>query len=81
MNWNDLLSTKRLGGDIDIPYNQTQYAMSEFEKDYWRIISCSAFRRLQDKTQVFPLEKNDFIRTRLTHSLEVSVIAKQRQRC
>ena len=37
MNWNDLLSTKRLGGDIDIPYNQTQYAMSEFEKDYWRI--------------------------------------------
>lgn len=77
MNWNDLLSTKRLGEDIDIPYNQTQYAMSEFEKDYWRIISCSAFRRLQDKTQVFPLEKNDFIRTRLTHSLEVSVIAKQ----
>ena len=77
MNWNDLLSTERLDGNISIPYNETLYAMSEFEKDYWRIIGCSAFRRLQDKTQVFPLEKNDFVRTRLTHSLEVSAIAKQ----
>lgn len=57
MNWNDLLSTERLDGNISIPYNETLYAMSEFEKDYWRIIGCSAFRRLQDKTQVFPLEK------------------------
>ncbi|EAC4314961.1 deoxyguanosinetriphosphate triphosphohydrolase [Listeria monocytogenes] len=47
-----------------------------FENDYQRIILSASFRRLQDKTQVFPLEKNDFIRTRLTHSLEVSTIAK-----
>ncbi len=46
-----------------------------FENDYGRLISSSSIRRLQDKTQVFPLEKSDFIRTRLTHSLEVSYIA------
>lgn len=49
---------------------------SEFEKDYHRIIGSASFRRLQDKTQVFPLDKSDFVRTRLTHSLEVSSIAK-----
>lgn len=46
-----------------------------FENDYGRLISSSPIRRLQDKTQVFPLEQSDFIRTRLTHSLEVSYIA------
>jgi dGTPase len=46
-----------------------------FESDYGRLISSSPIRRLQDKTQVFPLEQSDFIRTRLTHSLEVSYIA------
>lgn len=45
-----------------------------FENDYGRLISSAPIRRLQDKTQVFPLEKSDFIRTRLTHSLEVSYI-------
>ena len=49
---------------------------SEFEKDYHRIIGSASFRRLQDKTQVFPLDKSDFIRTRLTHSLEVSSLGK-----
>ena len=49
---------------------------SEFEKDYHRIIGSASFRRLQDKTQVFPLDKSDFVRTRLTHSLEVSSFAK-----
>ncbi len=49
---------------------------SEFEKDYQRIISSASFRRLQDKTQVFPLDKSDFIRTRLTHSLEVANFAR-----
>jgi dGTPase len=47
-----------------------------FESDYGRLISSSAVRRLQDKTQVFPLEKSDFIRTRLTHSMEVSSIGR-----
>lgn len=45
-----------------------------FESDYGRLISSAPIRRLQDKTQVFPLESNDYIRTRLTHSLEVSYI-------
>lgn len=45
---------------------------NDFDNDYSRIIMSSALRRLQDKTQVFPLEKEDFVRTRLTHSLEVS---------
>jgi dGTPase len=45
-----------------------------FENDYGRLISSSPIRRLQDKTQVFPLESSDYIRTRLTHSLEVSYI-------
>ncbi len=50
---------------------------TEFEKDYHRIIGSASFRRLQDKTQVFALDnKNDFVRTRLTHSLEVSSFAK-----
>lgn len=49
---------------------------SSFEKDYHRIIGSASFRRLQDKTQVFPLDKSDFVRTRLTHSLEVSSFGK-----
>ena len=49
---------------------------TEFEKDYQRIILSASFRRLQDKTQVFPLDKSDFIRTRLTHSLEVANFAR-----
>lgn len=48
----------------------------EFENDYDRILFSASFRRLQDKAQVFPLEKLDFVRTRLTHSLEVSSIGK-----
>lgn len=51
--------------------------MSPFEEDYQQIVSRYSFRRLQDKTQVFALNENDFIRNRLTHSLEVSSIAKQ----
>ncbi len=48
---------------------------NQFENDYGRLISSAPIRRLQDKTQVFPLEQSDFIRTRLTHSLEVSYIS------
>lgn len=44
-----------------------------FNSDYRRVIKSDSFRRLQDKTQVFPLERNDFVRTRLTHSLEVAM--------
>ena len=49
---------------------------SEFDRDYDRLVSSSSLRRLQDKTQVFPLEHHDFIRTRLTHSLEVSTLGR-----
>ncbi|WP_431808570.1 dGTP triphosphohydrolase [Lysinibacillus sphaericus] len=49
---------------------------SEFERDYDRIMNSSSLRRLQDKAQVFPLQESDFIRTRLTHSMEVSAIAR-----
>lgn len=75
MEWNTLLSTKRMRGGY---YTAKKSAdlRSEFEKDYHRIIGSASFRRLQDKTQVFPLDKSDFIRTRLTHSLEVSSFAK-----
>ena len=47
-----------------------------FDSDYSRIMLSSHLRRLQDKAQVFPLERSDFIRTRLTHSLEVSCFAR-----
>lgn len=59
------------------PEEFEKYPMNDLEKDYKAIISSAAFRRLQDKTQVFPLDKSDFVRTRLTHSLEVSTIARQ----
>jgi len=75
MNWNQLLSTKR-SREYSSGNVHTADLRSEFEKDYHRIIGSASFRRLQDKTQVFPLDKSDFIRTRLTHSLEVSSFGK-----
>lgn len=77
MNWDSLLSTKKLSEEEMEPEVFLQYPINEFEKDYHKIVSSAAFRRLQDKTQVFPLDKSDFIRTRLTHSIEVSTIARQ----
>lgn len=49
---------------------------NEFENDYSRIVFSSSFRRLQDKTQIFPCDPSDFVRTRLTHSIEVSSIGR-----
>lgn len=75
MNWDALLSKERLktiqteAFEVDL--------RDEFEKDQQIVIQSAAFRRLQDKTQVFPLDKNDFVRTRLTHSLETAFTAKQ----
>lgn len=77
MKWNELLSDERLGGALEKNCIDEKYENTEFEKDYRRIVSSASFRRLQDKTQVFPLDKNDFIRTRLTHSIETASIAKQ----
>ena len=77
MRWEQLLSAKRSrGGQGKGRSSGNSDLRSEFEKDYHRIIGSASFRRLQDKTQVFPLDKSDFIRTRLTHSLEVSSFAK-----
>lgn len=76
MEWSRLLSPKRVGTYGQAISGRSNDLRSEFEKDYHRIIGSSAFRRLQDKTQVFALDKSDFIRTRLTHSLEVSSFAK-----
>ena len=73
MNWKQLLSKKRIGENKKSDYQSDRTA---FQRDYDRIIFSTAFRRLQDKTQVFPLSKSDYVRTRLTHSLEVSCIAR-----
>ena len=72
MDWNKLLSSKTQIKREDNPTEFSIYPISDIERDYEQIISSSAFRRLQDKTQVFPLDKSDFVRTRLTHSIEVS---------
>lgn len=76
MKWEKLLSPVRYGSYKSNESKRDVDYRSQFEKDYHRIIGSSAFRRLQDKTQVFPLDKSDFIRTRLTHSLEVSSFGK-----
>lgn len=70
--WNTLLATGRFRDTIS---SETD-GRTPFENDYARVVFSSPFRRLQDKTQVFPLEKGDFVRTRLTHSIEVSTIAR-----
>lgn len=74
MNWNTLLSGERIRSFQKS--TTTRDLRTEYEKDYHRIIGSASFRRLQDKTQVFPLDKSDYIRTRLTHSLEVSSFAR-----
>ena len=73
MNWQQLLSADRLGRTKP---GYRESARSDFQRDSDRIIFSSAFRRLQDKTQVFPLAENDFARTRLTHSLEVASVGR-----
>ena len=75
MDWKKLLSDKRLGIDITSP-KELLDGRSQFQKDFDRIVFSPAFRRLQDKTQVFPLPESDFVHTRLTHSLEVSVVGR-----
>lgn len=70
--WTLLLSEKRFR---EKSVSNPSDGRNAFENDYGRLISSSPIRRLQDKTQVFPLEQSDFIRTRLTHSLEVSYIS------
>lgn len=77
MEWKKLLTQARLEEEEKPSEVFNDYYISPFERDYEKIVSSATFRRLQDKTQVFPLAKSDFVRTRLTHSIEVSTIAKQ----
>lgn len=72
--WNQILNKNRVRDYKGSRKNLD--CRDEFENDYDRILFSASFRRLQDKAQVFPLEKLDFVRTRLTHSLEVSSIGK-----
>lgn len=73
MDWNKLINSKRLDSGNDSLATDFR---TEFERDVDRIIFSSAFRRLQDKTQVFPIPKSDFIHSRLTHSIEVASVGR-----
>nr|WP_265588163.1 dNTP triphosphohydrolase [Enterococcus faecalis] len=81
MNWRQLVGTYRISDNgkqyqndwLNKQVDLATELRKSFDSDYRRVIKSDAFRRLQDKTQVFPLERNDFVRTRLTHSLEVAM--------
>lgn len=74
MTWKQLITTKRLGlEDYKSSYVDVR---SQFERDYDRLIFSAPFRRLQNKTQVFPLPGSIFVHNRLTHSLEVSTVGR-----
>jgi dGTPase len=78
LDWKQLLSTKRVKG----LYGQESSTpirgdlRTDFDRDYGRTVFSTPVRRLQDKAQVFPLERHDAIRTRLTHSMEVSSVSR-----
>ncbi len=74
MDWHNLLSTKRTGQE-ELP-EASRHDRTQFQRDYDRLIFSSPFRRLQDKTQVFPLPGSIFVHNRLTHSLEVASVGR-----
>lgn len=74
MNWNQLLSTKRFG--MEDYHEKRDDDRSEFQRDYDRLIFSAPFRRMQNKTQVFPLPGSVFVHNRLTHSLEVACVGR-----
>ena len=75
MIWQQLLNSNRYGSDISTN-KSTDLTRTDFQRDYDRIIFSSPFRRLQNKTQVFPLPGGIFVHNRLTHSLEVSSVGR-----
>ncbi len=75
MDWNKLLSTKRLGME-NWEASEKKEDRTQFQRDYDRIIFSSPFRRMQNKTQVFPLPEHIFVHNRLTHSLEVASVGR-----
>lgn len=74
MDWERLLSGKRFG--MEGPYTYTADDRSVFLRDYDRLVFSAPFRRLQNKTQVFPLPGSVFVHNRLTHSLEVACVGR-----
>ncbi|HEX3010195.1 MAG TPA: dNTP triphosphohydrolase [Bacteroidales bacterium] len=70
-NWNNIISAKRIG-----VAHSSREARTDFQRDFDRIIFSSAFRRLQNKTQIFPLPGSVFVHNRLTHSLEVASVGR-----
>lgn len=74
MNWEQLLSNKRFG--LENLHEHRKEDRTEFQRDYDRLIFSAPFRRLQNKTQVFPLPGSIFVHNRLTHSLEVSCVGR-----
>lgn len=76
MLWENLLSLNKYGDtSLRLRKNEDETRLS-FDMDYDRVVFSSAFRSLQDKTQVIPLSKTSFVHTRLTHSIEVSVVGR-----
>ncbi|MCA9687484.1 MAG: dNTP triphosphohydrolase, partial [Myxococcales bacterium] len=73
MDWDRLLASDRLRGGSSTPDSEPR---NEFERDYDRILFSEPFRRLMDKTQVFPMPENDHVHNRLIHSLEVASIGR-----
>lgn len=74
MNWSTLISAKRFG--LEAFHQERRENRSEFQRDYDRLVFSAPFRRLQNKTQVFPLPGSIFVHNRLTHSLEVSCVGR-----
>lgn len=74
MDWRTLISAKRFG--MEEFHEERQENRSEFQRDYDRLVFSAPFRRLQNKTQVFPLPGSIFVHNRLTHSLEVSCVGR-----
>ncbi|MDR0825416.1 MAG: deoxyguanosinetriphosphate triphosphohydrolase [Prevotella sp.] len=74
MNWQQLLSAKRFG--MEEYHDGKHHDRTDFQRDYDRLIFSSPFRRLQNKTQVFPLPVSIFVHNRLTHSIEVSCVGR-----
>ncbi|MBO7291260.1 MAG: dehydrogenase, partial [Bacteroidaceae bacterium] len=74
MSWERLITAKRFG--MEQYHDERVHTRSDFQRDYDRLIFSAPFRRLQNKTQVFPLPGSIFVHNRLTHSLEVSCVGR-----
>lgn len=74
MNWDKLINDKRLG--LEDYHNPRKGSRSDFQRDFDRLVFSSPFRRLQNKTQVFPLPGSIFVHNRLTHSMEVASVGR-----